>query len=619
MKPLNEERSCKRKILSTFISGVLAASMVPALSFATEVSADSPSGETSQSFRYENGNLIEDPDLLEYRMQTDDYYIGGEAAGRIMESYAIVEDSSGAKMFNDFDRFDRGYYTGTDAKKGVDVSSWQYDIDWAKVKASGVDFAIIRCGYGMDEKSQDDKYWLKNVRGCQQNNIPFGVYLYSYADSIERASSEADHVLRCLKEAGLSPHDLAYPVYYDLEDNTALQNGADFAAIATTFCDKIQQSGYQVGTYASLYWYTHHLTDPVFDNWYRWVAEYNATIGLTYEKFANFPSSNGIWQFSSLGQIDGISTNADLNYSYFYGVAGGERTLPDGIYGVNLAYDPNMSLDIMSAGTHDGANLQIWGSNGSDAQKFRLTYIDGYYKVENVASGKPLDVENAALVAGANVAQWQSNDTDAQRWRIDRNDDGTYTLISKVSGHALDVVNGLSDYGTNVRQWFVNGAIAQRFIFTPFEVNGAQPAVANGLYTISAAQDQSKVLDIANGSRSDGANLQLWDANGSGAQMFYLSYKDGFYTINSAVSGLMVDVASASFHSGANVWQWAGNGTDAQKWRIDRNNDGTYTFICKASGKALDIPSGNAYAGANIHQWESNGSIAQRFVISKVG
>ena len=83
-------------------------------------------------------------------------------------------------------------------KKGIDVSSHQGKIDWDKVKAGGVEFAIIRCGYGSDIKEQDDAEFERNISECARVRIPYGVYLYSYADSVEKARSEAHHTLRML-------------------------------------------------------------------------------------------------------------------------------------------------------------------------------------------------------------------------------------------------------------------------------------------------------------------------------------------------------------------------------------------------------------------------------------
>ena len=158
-------------------------------------------------------------------------------------------------------------------KKGIDVSFWNGTIDWEKVKADGIDFAIIRCGYGMDQTDQDDIQWARNVAECERLGIPYGVYLYSYADSTAKASSEADHVLRLLQG-----HNPTYPVYYDLEDDMVLNVSASMKGqIAKTFCDKIEAAGYKVGIYSNTTWFNEELTDPVFDNpnWSKWVAQWN--------------------------------------------------------------------------------------------------------------------------------------------------------------------------------------------------------------------------------------------------------------------------------------------------------------------------------------------------------
>lgn len=154
---------------------------------------------------------------------------------------------------------------------GIDVSYHQGTIDWVKVKNSGVSFAIIRCGYGSNFTSQDDTQFLNNVRGAQANGIDIGIYLYSYAQNTtgndSSATSEAEHVLRLLNEAGLEPNDLAYPVYYDLEENSQANLGpSKIADLATTFCNIISDAGYDVGIYANQNWWRNYLTDSVFFN-----------------------------------------------------------------------------------------------------------------------------------------------------------------------------------------------------------------------------------------------------------------------------------------------------------------------------------------------------------------
>ena len=189
--------------------------------------------------------------------------------------------------------------------KGIDVSYHNGTIDWKKVKQSEVEYAIIRCGYGTNDKSQDDKKWEENVKGCVDNNIPYGVYLYSYADTVEKASSEADHAIRLLQGKKLK-----YPVYYDLEEDKIRDRltKQQIADIAQTFCDKLSAKGYTVGIYANKDWFTNYLTDSRFNNWTKWVAQYNTV--------CNYRGKYDMWQCSSSGSVPGISGRVDLNYSY---------------------------------------------------------------------------------------------------------------------------------------------------------------------------------------------------------------------------------------------------------------------------------------------------------------
>ena len=106
--------------------------------------------------------------------------------------------------------------------KLIDVSEHQGKIDWEKVKPQ-IDGAILRCGYGMDIERQDDTYFRRNADECTRLGIPFGVYLYSYADSVEKARSEAAHVLRLIEG-----YKLSYPVYLDLEENEQVELSSSF-------------------------------------------------------------------------------------------------------------------------------------------------------------------------------------------------------------------------------------------------------------------------------------------------------------------------------------------------------------------------------------------------------
>ena len=188
--------------------------------------------------------------------------------------------------------------------KGIDVSEHQGIINWDKLKGK-IDYAILRVGYGSDILSQDDKYFKRNADECTRLKIPFGVYLYSYATTVSQAESEAKHVLRLIKG-----YKLDYPVYYDLEDEntTGKQSNTTIAQIAQTFCKSLESNGYFVGVYANTYWFNTKLTDKIFNNYVRWVAEYN--------KSCNYKGKYHMWQYTSTGRLDGIAGNVDMNYCY---------------------------------------------------------------------------------------------------------------------------------------------------------------------------------------------------------------------------------------------------------------------------------------------------------------
>lgn len=193
--------------------------------------------------------------------------------------------------------------------KGIDVSYAQGKIDWSKVK-DNIDFAILRCGYGSDFTSQDDKQWKANVEACEKYGIPYGVYLYSYATTVEKAKSEAKHALRLLKGKVLQ-----MPVFYDLEEARISALGkAKILEIAKAFCYEIEKAGYVYGTYCNTNWYNNYLTDKWYDTKVKWLAQYNSKV--TYK------GKYDIWQYSSKGSVPGIKGNVDMNFCYISLVEG---------------------------------------------------------------------------------------------------------------------------------------------------------------------------------------------------------------------------------------------------------------------------------------------------------
>lgn len=191
------------------------------------------------------------------------------------------------------------------SKKGIDVSEFQGKIDWEKVKNDGIEFAILRCGYGMDFSNQDDVEYERNANECERLGIPYGVYLMSYANTVEKARSEAKHVLRLIEGRKIS-----LGVWYDIEDNgtSGAINKETLTNIINTFCNTIKNAGHRVGVYANLNWLENKIEKTIKDNYDIWVAQY-------YSK-CEYEGKYIMWQHTSSGKVNGISTNVDMNILY---------------------------------------------------------------------------------------------------------------------------------------------------------------------------------------------------------------------------------------------------------------------------------------------------------------
>lgn len=253
----------------------------------------------------------------------------------------------------------------------IDVSEHQGKIDWEKAMYH-IDGAILRCGYGSDYEEQDDEQFRRNAYECTRLGIPFGVYLYSYAKSVEQAKSEAAHALRLIK-----PYKLSYPVYLDLEESGTAE-GAVERAIA--FGDIIEEAGYWCGIYANLYWWEVILKKGL-ERFTKWVAQYN--VACEYDG-----KNLDIWQFTSKGNVPGIYGNVDVNECY--------RDFPLEIAGkgtVRPIYIPApkpifKSVSELVEEVLDGK----WG-NGDD-RKEKLTTAGYDYEAVQNAVNKKLEAKN---------------------------------------------------------------------------------------------------------------------------------------------------------------------------------------------------------------------------------
>lgn len=215
---------------------------------------------------------------------------------------------------------------------GIDVSQYQYNIDWPTVKSSGeIDYAIIKAGWG-NLSSQTDPFFQKNMAEAQAVGMDVGLYWFSYADSVEDAEREAYACLDVIKG-----YSFTYPIYYDFEYEWALHNlsVAELSAMIDTFCTILQENGYYVGVYGSGSYLENSIYRHVLSKYEIWVAEYGTSSVQWYT------GEYGMWQYTGSGEAPGISTIVDRDYCY---------KDYSSIIGVNPS---NGSLPVTTASTSD--------------------------------------------------------------------------------------------------------------------------------------------------------------------------------------------------------------------------------------------------------------------------
>ena len=193
---------------------------------------------------------------------------------------------------------------------GIDVSKWNGEIDWDIVKAEGVDFAIIRCGYRGSSTGclVEDPYYKQNIDNAQRAGVKVGVYFFTQATNLVEAVEEASAVITLLGE-----RELDYPVFIDTEGaggNGRADNldSATRTAVINAFCQTIQNAGLEAGVYASRNWYLNKLNREDFYDFTIWLAEYRQT--------PEYEDKYDIWQYTSSGAVSGIEGRVDLNISY---------------------------------------------------------------------------------------------------------------------------------------------------------------------------------------------------------------------------------------------------------------------------------------------------------------
>ena len=615
---------------------------------ATVVSEDlavTPEGEVKN---IETGEIVTDPTLVGTKDQQPDPLAKTNGESFIPVSAEDVKNAvvDANVQLSKFESNEYGAHWGTynntkaffdyqnnlfvqQAKGVIDVSGWQGDIDWAKAKADGVEGAIIRLGYG--EGNNADKKAQRNISECKRLGIPFGIYWYSYADTPALAKEEGTDVVAKLKQFGVNPSDLAYPVYYDLEKWTweGHQPPTDpnvYNNIVNNWYSALQSAGYKnLGVYS----YTSYLQGPLkhADIYAKttWVAQYGARMG-----FDSFPTNSRGWQYTSSGKVDGISGNVDMNaFGNKAYVNGGSSnalqaaidvrkmtavTIPNGNYYINVRSKVASSVDIPGGSAADSTAIQLYSGNSSKAQQFTFTrQSDGSYEIVNVNSGKALDVRNGVAENNAIVQQYSRNNSQAQRWFI-RDSGAGYYLQSALGNWVLDLSGGNTANGAAIRLYTPNGTASQLFVVSSSDVN-----IATGVsMIITSVANKKLVTDVTSASTANGARVQLYSSNNTNAQKYrFESIGNGTYKIVNVNSGKVLDVSGGSTANGAALQQYTNNNTVAQQWTVRNYGSGKVALVSVNANKAVDIPSGNAVQQAQLQLYSPNGTVAQQWLVAK--
>ena len=189
---------------------------------------------------------------------------------------------------------------------GIDVSEHQGEIDWIKVADSDIDYAIIRAGYGK-ELYQRDARFDENMKAIQQTDLYYGIYWFSYALNVDEALQEAETCYQMIKDYD----GYTFPIYFDIE-TTAQRDAlttAEVSAMTEAFCSYLQEKGYYAGVYSYSSFLQTKLYTSTLEKYDVWVAQYG-------DKITWYTGDYGMWQYTSIGQVDGINTNVDMNYCY---------------------------------------------------------------------------------------------------------------------------------------------------------------------------------------------------------------------------------------------------------------------------------------------------------------
>ena len=468
--------------------------------------------------------------------------------------------------------------------QGIDVSEHQGRIDWDAVKASGIDFAILRVGFGAPSfGGRVDYQFNRNISECERLGIPYGVYIYSYAFDNQQAADEASMVINCL-----SGHNPRLPVYYDLEDNSIIANGRQtgIASRAQVFCNRISAAGYEPGIYANLNWFNNILTDSLFksSSWDHWIAQYNSQCDYT--------GNYSFWQYKSNGKVPGINGNVDMNYAYvdvslyhwqlidstWYYAASNGKAYTGWLFQSGTWYWLDPSTHAMVTGLHEcNGSLYWFNSSGAMATGWVLDGGTWYYATGSGALARgPVSVGGVPYCFDARTgAMLTGYQTDAQGVRRYFGSCGPLNGWGFVDGSWYWFADGIASTG-----WIRTGG---SWYWLDPEAGGA---MATGLHVCNGAAYWFNASGaMATGWVLDGGTWYY--ATGSGALASgWLSLNGTWYWLDPSTHAMATGLHGCN---GSMYW-FNGSGSMATGWVLD---GGTWYY---ATGSGA-LTSGWAYVG----------------------
>lgn len=300
-------------------------------------------------------------------------------------------------------------------------------------------------------------------------------------------------------------------------------------------------------------------------------------------------------------------------------------TLDAGTYFLTSTLSGHRVLDVTSGSVSVGAAIQLYGRNETAAQQFVLVDLGSrQYAFKNIKSGLYLCYPNDASRFSDHPRLTQNVGYDGAwgfAWHA-RQVGGGYVFSPVIDDDfAIDIAGASDSNGTEIRLYQSNESVAQTFTLEKSkaailaELAAAHASdLADGTYYIRSTKSSWQSLDVAGGSRSSGANVQIYALNATAAQTWTVSHdQNGFVTLTNSGSGLVLDVSGGSAQSGTNVQQYASNGSAAQKWIAVKDGDSIKLASALDPSICLDIAGGNTSNGTNVRTWSDNGTIAQRW------